>query len=109
MVSRDSSINSSRQVTSFWRKYSSCSGINYFEPHPDALTTRTRCIIAGDFSVYGDKLPAIPKFLGLKMAPKLESIILGFMLPNFRQCSAGIADYLKARRAGATDPAKAPA
>jgi len=82
-------------------KYSSCSGINYFEPHPDAPTTRTRCVIAGDFSVYGDKLPAIPKFLGLKMAPKLESIILGFMLPNFRQCSAGIAEYLKAKRAGA--------
>ncbi len=78
-------------------KYSSCSGINLFEPDPTGLETKTRCVIAGDFSVYGDKLPAIPKFLGLKMAPKLESIILGYMMPNFRSCSAGIADFLKAR------------
>ncbi|MCC6623403.1 MAG: hypothetical protein IT385_19240 [Deltaproteobacteria bacterium] len=80
-------------------KYSSCAGINLFEPHPEAPESRTRCVIAGDFSVYGDRLPAIPKFLGLKMAPKIESIILGFMLPNFRSCSAGIAEYLKSKKA----------
>ena len=57
----------------------------------------TRCVIAGDFTVFGDKLPAVPKFLGLKMAPKLESIILGFMMPNFRQLSVGLASFLRAQ------------
>jgi hypothetical protein len=84
-------------------KYSSCSGVNYFQPDPENPTTRTRCVIAGEFVVYGDKIPAMPAFLGLKIAPKLESIILGYMLPNFRSLSAGIATYLDAK-AGNTRP-----
>jgi hypothetical protein len=82
-------------------KYSSCSGINIFEPHPEFPDTKTRCVIAGEFTVHGDKLPAVPKFLGLKMAPKLESIILGFMMPNFRQLSVGLASFLRSREGGA--------
>ncbi|HRE90753.1 MAG TPA: hypothetical protein PK095_16625, partial [Myxococcota bacterium] len=78
-------------------RYSSCSGINIFEPHPEFPDTKTRCVIAGEFTVFGDKLPAVPKFLGLKMAPKLESIILGFMMPNFRQLSVGLASFLRSR------------
>ena len=85
------------RIESKHSKYSSCSGVNFFMPDPEAPTTRTRCIIAGEFVVYGDKLPAIPKFLGMKMAPKIESIILGFMMPNFRQTAHGISDFLKAR------------
>ena len=79
-------------------KYSSCTGINRFEPDPEHPETRTRCVIAGEFVVYGDKIPAMPKFLGMKIAPKLESIILGFMLPNFRQLSVGIGTYLDAKK-----------
>jgi len=85
------------RIESKHSKYSSCSGSNRFDPDPEAPATRTRCVITGAFIVYGDKLPAVPKFLGMKMAPKLESIILGFMLPNFRSCSQGIADYLAAK------------
>ncbi|MFO0748973.1 MAG: hypothetical protein U1F43_25400 [Myxococcota bacterium] len=96
------------RIVSSHSKYSSCSGINLFEPHPDAPETRTRCVIAGDFVVFGDKLPAIPKFLGLKMAPKLESIILGYMLPNFRQLSVGIGDYLAAKGESARPAGRAP-
>jgi len=51
--------------------------------------------------VYGDKIPAMPKFLGMKVAPKLESLILGFMLPNFRQLAVGIGTYLDAKKAAA--------
>jgi hypothetical protein len=76
-------------------KYSSCTGVNIFAPHPEAPEAKTRCIIAGDFSVHGDKLPAVPSFLGLKMAPRLESLILGFMMPNFRQLAVGLSGYLK--------------
>ncbi len=89
-------------------KYSSCSGVNYFQPDPDNPKTRTRCVIAGEFVVYGDKIPAMPTFIGLKIAPKLESIILGFMLPNFRQLAAGIGATLDAKKqaaAGAGDVA----
>jgi len=82
-------------------KYSSCSGINRFEPDPENPMTRTRCVIAGEFIVYGDKLPAMPKFIGMKVAPKLESIILGFMLPNFRSLAVGIGTYLDAKKQSA--------
>lgn len=78
-------------------KFTSCSGINIFEPHPEALETRTKCTIAGDFTVYGDKIPAVPAFMGKKMAPTIEKIILGYMIPNFRQLSVGMAAYLKAK------------
>ncbi len=78
-------------------KYSLCQGINIFEPHPEFPDTKTRCVIAGEFTVFGDKLPAVPKFLGMKMAPKLESLILGFMLPNFRQLAVGLSSYLVAK------------
>lgn len=88
-------------------KYSSCAGINIFEPDPAHPETRTRCVIAGDFTVYGDRLPAMPKFLGLKVAPKLEQIILGFMLPNFRQLATGIAHYLDAKKAAGVAPSVA--
>jgi hypothetical protein len=83
-------------------KYSKCSGINRFEPDPDNPLTRTRCVIAGEFVVDGENLPAMPKFLGRKVAHKLESIILGFMLPNFRQLAVGIASYLDAKRSAAS-------
>jgi hypothetical protein len=82
-------------------KYSSCEGVNYFEPDPEAPATRTRCVISGDFTVHGDRLPAMPKFIGLKIAPKLESIILGYMIPNFRQLAIGIAKYLDAKKKAA--------
>lgn len=81
-------------------RYSTCSGINVFEPDPDAPGTRTRCIFAGDFVVFGDRLPAVPKFIGTKLAPKLEKIILSYMVPNFRAMAVGIADYLKAKAEG---------
>jgi len=82
-------------------RYSKCSGINRFEPDPENSKTRTRCVISGEFVVYGDKIPAMPKFLGMKVAPKLESLILGFMLPNFRQLAVGIGTYLDAKKAAA--------
>lgn len=82
-------------------RYSACSGVNRFEPDPEHPTTRTRCVIAGEFVVYGDKIPAMPTFIGMKIAPKLESIILGFMLPNFRQLAVGIGTYLDAKKKAA--------
>jgi len=75
-------------------KYSECHGINRFEPDPANPETRTRCVIAGDFIVHGEKLPAMPAFMGRALAPKLESLILSYMLPNFRSLSAGIAHWL---------------
>ncbi len=80
-------------------KYSGCSGLNYFEPDPENPETRCRCVIAGEFVVHGDKLPAVPKFIGLKIAHKLESIILGYMMPNFRQLSVGLGKFLDAQKA----------
>ena len=69
------------------------------EPDPTNPERRTRCVIAGEFVVHGDKIPAVPKFIGLKIAPKLESIILGYMIPNFRSLASGIGSYLDAKKA----------
>jgi len=80
-------------------RYSTCSGVNVFEPHPDAPDTTTRCTFAGDFVVMGDKIPAMPAVLGRKIAPKLESIIVGYMLPNFESLAQGLGGYLRAKAA----------
>jgi len=84
-------------------KYSSCQGVNRFEPDPASPLTRTRCVIAGEFIVHGEKIPAMPKFIGLRIASKLERIILGYMLPNFRQLASGIGTYLDAKRTESGD------
>jgi hypothetical protein len=86
------------RIESKHSKYSGCSGLNYFEPDPENPETRCRCVIAGEFVVHGDKLPAVPKFIGLKIAHKLESIILGYMMPNFRQLSVGLGKFLDAEK-----------
>lgn len=80
-------------------KYSTCSGINVFEPHPDAPDTKTRCRFAGDFVVMGDKLPAIPAAIGRKIAPKIESIIVGYMLPNFATLASSLGGFLREKQA----------
>ena len=86
------------RIESKHSKYSGCSGLNYFEPDPENPETRCRCVIAGEFVVHGEKLPAVPKFIGLKIAHKLESIILGYMMPNFRQLSVGLGKFLDAQK-----------
>jgi len=87
-----------RSETSHGR-YTKCEGVNIFEPDPEAPETRTRCIIRGVFEVDGDKLPGVPKFMGRKMAPTIEKVILGYLLPNFRQLSIGVEAFLTAQGA----------
>jgi hypothetical protein len=84
------------RIESGHSKYTRCEGVNIFEPDPAAPETRTRCIIRGVFEVQGDKLPAVPTFMGRKLAPTIERIILGYMLPNFRQLSEGLGRCLDA-------------
>jgi len=70
-------------------RFSSCSGINSFIVDPDAPETRTILKVEGDFTVFGDKIPAMPRFLGKRMAPTIERIIVGFMMPNFTAMAVG--------------------
>lgn len=82
------------RIESSHSRYTTCEGVNVFEPDPAAPETRTRCIIRGVFEVHGDRLPAVPAFMGRKIAPAVEKIILGYMIPNFRQLSVGLEGYL---------------
>ena len=75
--------------------YARCEGENVFAPDPDRPETHTRCVIRGVFDVDGAKLPAVPAFVGRKIAPRLEEIVIGHMRPNFRQLAAGLEARLR--------------
>jgi hypothetical protein len=89
------------RIESGHSNYTKCEGSNVFEPDPTAPETRTRCVIRGVFEVHGDRIPAVPAFVGRKIAPTIERIILGYMIPNFRQLSEGLEGYLGSRPAWA--------
>jgi len=82
------------RIESKHSKISTCSGMNAFRPHPEAPETDTELVIDGEFVVFGDRLPGVPAFLGRRMAPTLERIIVGFMRPNFEQMGIGIVALL---------------
>ncbi|TNF33112.1 MAG: hypothetical protein EP329_08715 [Deltaproteobacteria bacterium] len=70
-------------------RFSSCSGVNSFLVDPEAPETSALLKVEGDFTVFGDKIPAVPAFLGKRMAPTIEKIIVSFMKPNFTAMAAG--------------------
>jgi len=74
-----------------------CSGINYFEPHPDNPEGATRIRITGDLVVYPDKVPGVPKFLAKRLAPQVEKFIVNLITPNLTDVADGLQGYLDAQ------------
>ena len=70
-------------------RFSVCSGLNSFVVDPEAPDTNSLMKIEGDFTVFPDKIPAMPGFLGKRVAPTIERIIVGFMMPNFAAMAVG--------------------
>lgn len=75
-------------------RFSSCSGINAFLVDPNDPEASTVLKVEGDFTVFGDKIPAMPGFLGKRMAPTIEKIIVSFMMPNFTAMAVGAQSLL---------------
>jgi len=75
-----------------------CSGVNYFEPHPDDPQRRTRIRITGDLRVHAERLPGIPGFLAQRLAPQVERFIVGLITPNLTDLAKGLQRYFDAQR-----------
>lgn len=75
----------------------SCSGTNAFRPAGEGACV---IVIEGDFVVHGERLPGLPAFMGRKIAPTIERIVLSFMRPNFTSSAEGLASLLRAEGAG---------
>jgi hypothetical protein len=71
-----------------------CSGTNYFEPDPDAPETRTRIRITGRLTVYPERFPGIPRFLGQQLAPAIERFVVEMITPNLTEVAKGLQSYL---------------
>jgi hypothetical protein len=71
-----------------------CSGVNYFEPHPNAPAADTRIRITGDLQVHPHRFPGIPRLIGLRLAPAIESFVVGMITPNLTSVAAGLQGYL---------------
>ena len=82
------------KVTSNMSRLYTCSGTNYFEPHPDRPKEWTRVRLTGSVQVHGDKFPGVPAFLGRKLAPKVEQFVIQRLKPNFQDLASGLQRYL---------------
>lgn len=69
-----------------------CSGINYFEPHPEDPEHDTRIRITGDLAVFPEQL-GIPSFLGRRLAPQVESFVVSLLTPNLMGLAKGLQGY----------------
>jgi len=90
-------------------RFISCSGTHAYLPDPEAPTDHTVLRIEGEFTAFGDKIPGMPGFLGKRVAPALEKVIVGFMMPNFTGLAVGAEGLLRqladeARAAAADAP-----
>ena len=81
--------------TSMGRLYD-CSGINYFEPDPDAPETSTRMRVTGELTIYPERLPGVPKFLGKRLAPQIERFVVNLITPNLTDVAVGLQGFLDA-------------
>ncbi len=76
-----------------------CSGINYFEPDPtDAGHTLIR--ITGELLIHPDRLPGVPRFLAHRIAPQIESFVVGLITPNLMGLAKGLQNYFDQRGGG---------
>ncbi|MGM0578889.1 MAG: hypothetical protein ACQEXJ_24415 [Myxococcota bacterium] len=71
-----------------------CGGTNYFEPDPDDPEGATLVRVTGDLTVFPNKLPGVPKFLGKKLAPQIEKFVVNLITPNLTDLGKGLQGYL---------------
>ena len=76
-----------------------CGGTNYFEPDSGAPADRTRIRITGHLVVRPENLPGVPTFLGRRIAPQVESFVVGLLTPNLTSLADGLRRYLDRARA----------
>lgn len=70
-----------------------CSGTNYFEPYPKQEETATRVRVTGELTIFPDKLPGIPSFLGSRLAPQVEKFVVALLTPNMEDLAKGLQAY----------------
>jgi len=100
MAWRDDAVWTPHEFQVEWELSSSlgkiyrCSGINYFEPHPDDPKNETRIRITGELEVYPAEIPGIPKFFADRIGPQLERFIVGMITPDLAEVANGLQRYL---------------
>ena len=84
------------------KRFTKCYGKTLFEPSGDGGTA---VIIDGHLDVDGENIPGVPNFVGRRIAPRIERLVVGMMEPNFEATSKAIAALLDKTDAGAGEPA----
>ena len=83
--------------TSKLSRYYTCSGTNRFGPHPDDPEHQTELRIRGNLVISPENLPLVPKRVGRKIAPKLESFMIKRVLVNFEAMTQAVERYFDER------------
>jgi hypothetical protein len=74
-----------------------CGGRNSFGPAPDDPEGATVMRIAGELTVYPDKVPGVPGFLARRLAPQIEKFVVNLLKPNLMDVATGLQGYLDDR------------
>ncbi|MDJ0865853.1 MAG: alpha/beta hydrolase [Myxococcota bacterium] len=74
-----------------------CSGVNFFEPHPDDPERATRIRITGELQVDPLALPGLPHALSARMADQIERFVVDLITPNLTDVAKGLQGYLDDR------------
>jgi len=74
-----------------------CSGTNYFEPYPKQEDAATRVRVTGELTIFPNKLPGVPSFLGSRLAPQVEKFVVALLTPNMEDLAKGLQAYFDGR------------
>ncbi len=72
-----------------------CSGVNYFEPAP-GNPKHTQIRVTGELIIHPDRVPGVPRILATRIAPQVESFIVGLITPNLTGLARGLQRYFSA-------------
>lgn len=75
-------------------KFFDCTGVSLFEPHPRRKKTATVVRIMGRLEIFPERVPGIPRILGRRLAPQIESFVVGLLTPNLTELASGLQVYL---------------
>jgi hypothetical protein len=73
-----------------------CRGINYFTSIEGGA--RTELKVTFDLTIYPDKIPGVPRFLGSKVLPVIEGLIRSTLEPNLTSLAKGLKGYFAAQQ-----------
>lgn len=70
-----------------------CSGRNYFAPHPNTENVTT-IKIGGEINIDPEQVPGVPTFVARRLVPRAERVIISLIEPDLIEIATALQSYL---------------